>query len=76
MTIAKYKVPGSPGKECASVPEQKEPSENAASLLPEQSDVLKMSMMFQKHASSEESGTAHGMMGKQHNKNSEPDRIE
>ena len=25
MTIAKYRVPGSPGKECASVSEQKEP---------------------------------------------------
>ena len=36
--LIKYKVPGSPGKECVPVPEQAEPSENDHSLPPEQED--------------------------------------
>ena len=38
MSIVKYKVPGSPDKECASASEQTEPSENVASVLTTQND--------------------------------------
>ena len=77
MTIVKYKVPSSPGKECASVPVQKESSENVVSLLLNQNDTADNEPeTLENNIISEESSATHGMMGKQHSKNSEPDRIE
>ena len=75
--LIKYKVPGSPGKECASVTEQAEPSENDPSLPPEQdcNSADSEPEVLEDNSSSAEAGTTQEG-DEQHNKCSDPDRIE
>ena len=75
--LIKYKVPGSPGKECASVPEQAEQSESALSLPPEQEDSNADSepKVLEDNSSSAEAGTTQDD-DEQRSKCSYPDRIE
>ena len=75
--LIKYKVPGSPGKECASAPEQAEQSESALSLPPEQEDSNADSepKVLEDNSSSAEAGTTQDD-DEQRDKCSDPDRIE